>query len=134
MIGPDGQPAPLASVTVFPSRRTVGTDQNGRFQVRGLEAGTHQLRAHLRHMRSALVEAELYDSTDREVVQLILEDDPPNEELVITIRGGGNGFCFVEMAASFQRVVRIDSGVARILPRPPLTRNESTSATGRCRP
>ena len=120
VLHPDGQPAPLASVTVFPRRKTVSTDPNGRFQVLGLEVGTHQLRARLRHQRSALVEAELRRPSDREVVQLVLEDDPPNEELVIRVAGGANGFCFVEMDSSLQRVVRIDAGVGRMSPEPPL--------------
>lgn len=120
VIGPDGQPAPLATVIVFPSRKTVVADHNGRFQVLGLDAGTHQLRARLKHLRSTLVEAELYESTDREVVHLILENESPTEELVIAISGGGGGFCFVEMASSLPKMVRIDAGVARLFPTPPL--------------
>lgn len=120
VIDPDGQPAYTASVTVFPSRKTVYTDRNGRFRVLGLDAGTHQLRARLRRLRSALVELELFESTDRGVATLILDDDPPDEELVIAITGGGSGLCFVEMASSLPRVVRIDAGVARFFPQPPL--------------
>lgn len=120
VIDPNGQPAALATVTVFPSRKTVAADRNGRFQVLGLDAGTHQLRARLRRLRSALVEAELYESTDREVVHLTLEDDPPTEELAIAITGGGSGFCFVEMASSLPRMVRVDAGAAMVILEPPL--------------
>ncbi len=117
---PDGQPVALASVTAFPSRRTVGTNQDGRFEILGLEPGLHQLRARFRHLRSALVDAELSNSRNREVVQLILEDDPPGDELEIVLLGGDGGFCFVEMDSALQTIVQIDAGVARVTPEPPL--------------
>jgi len=123
VLDPDGHPATLANVTVFPSRRTVSTDQNGRFEILGLDPGLHRLRARRQHLRSTLVEAELRDSNDREVVQLLLEDDPPSEELVITISGSGSGFCLVEMDSSALKVVRVAAGVARVLPEPPLSAN-----------
>jgi len=120
VLDPDGMPARRANVTVFPERKTVRTDENGRFEVLGLQPGRYQLRARLMDQRSVLVEVVLYDSSDREVVQLVLEEDPPAEELVITLRGGGSGFCFVEMDRATQHIVRLDSGVARVRPAPPL--------------
>ncbi len=120
VLHPDGQPVPLASVTAFPSRRTVGTNRNGRFEILGLEPGIHQLRAQFQHLRSALVEADLSDPRNPEVVRLILEDDPPATELEIVFRGTDSGFCLVEMDSALQKIVRIDAGVARLAPEPPL--------------
>lgn len=123
VIGPDGEPVPFAAVTVFPSRQSAGTGRDGRFKVLGLAPGTHRLRARRQHLESALVEVELRDATDREVVQLQLEERTADEELVISIRGGGSGFCFVEMESSLQQIVRVEDGVARVVPDEPLPEN-----------
>ncbi|MYC08933.1 MAG: carboxypeptidase regulatory-like domain-containing protein [Holophagales bacterium] len=120
VLDPDGQPVPLASVTAFPSRRTVGTNRDGRFEILGLEPGVHQLRARLRHLQSALVEAESSDSRNHEFVRLILEDRPPAGELEIVLRGGDSGFCFVDLDSALREIVQIDAGVARMTPAPPL--------------
>lgn len=120
VLNPDGQPVALASVTAFPSRRTVGTNRDGRFEILGLEPGVHQLRARFRHLNSALVEAESSDSGNHEFVQLILEDRPPAGELEIVLRGSDSGFCFVEMDSALQKIVQIEAGVARVTPALPL--------------
>ncbi len=120
VLDPERSPVSLANVTVFPSRRTVSSSRNGRFEILGLAPGVHQLRARRGHRRSLLTEVALRDPTDREVVELLLEDDPPSEEIAITIVGGRSGFCFVDMDSSLEKVVRIDAGVARVKPDLPL--------------
>ena len=117
----EGQPVHIATVDVFPQRSAVISDPNGRFQVPGLAPGAYQLRARFQHQRSDLVDVELRDYGDRQTVQLHLRDDPPNDEIAVRIRGGGGGFCFVEMEGAGQRVARIDGGVARTQITPPLT-------------
>lgn len=116
VVGPDGGPVPFAGVTVFPTRQRAGAGRDGRFKVLGLAPGTHRLRARRQHLKSALVEVELRDATDREVVQLQLEEGIVDEELVISLRGGGSGFCFVELQASLQQIVRVEDGVAKVAP------------------
>ena len=118
---PEGEPVHFATVDVFPQRSAVISDPNGRYQVLGLAPGAYQLRARFRHQRSELVDVELRDYGDRQTVQLHLRDDPPNDEVAVRIRGGGGGFCFVEMEGAGQRVARIDGGVARTQLTPPLT-------------
>ncbi len=118
---PEGEPVHFATVDVFPQRSAVISDPNGRYQVLGLAPGAYQLRARFRHQRSGLVDVELRDYGDRQTVQLQLRDDPPNDEVSVRIRGGGGGFCFVEMEGAGQRVARIDGGVARTQLTPPLT-------------
>ena len=120
VVGPDGDPVPFAGVTVFPSRQNVSAGPDGRFRVLGLAAGTWRLRARRQRLRSALVEVELRDAADREVVQLQLEEGITDEELVISLRGGGSGFCFVEMEASLQQIVRVEHGVAKVAPDEPV--------------
>ncbi len=120
VIGPAGEPVPFAGVTVFPSRQTAGAGRDGRFKVLGLAPGTHRLRARRQHLRSALVEVELRGATDREIVQLQLEEGSTDEELVISIDGGGSGFCFVEMESSLHQIVRVENGVATVVPDEPL--------------
>ncbi len=120
VIGPDGEPVPFAGVTVFPSRQRAGAGRDGRFKVLGLAPGTHRLRARRQHLQSALVEVELRGATDREVVQLQLEEGSTDEELVISIDGGGSGFCFVEMESSLHQIVRVENGVATVVPDEPL--------------
>ena len=119
VLDPERQPVALATVTVFPSRQTVASDPNGRFQVLGLEPGSHELRARFGNLRSHPVNAELDEPGSREFVELVLANDPPSEELVITL-SGGEGFCFVEMDSSGRRIVRILSGRATAMPEPPL--------------
>ena len=115
-----GDLAADATVDVFPGRRAVVADASGRFQVLGLSPGTYQLRARLRHQRSSLLDVELRDYADREAVQLLLVDEPPNEELEIRIGGGDRGFCFVEMELGASQMIRIDAGRARQKLSPPL--------------
>ncbi|MXW01505.1 MAG: hypothetical protein F4X59_18130 [Holophagales bacterium] len=121
VLGPDGEPVAFAGVTVLPSRRRVSTGRDGRFNVLGLAPGTHRLRAQRQHLRSAPVEVELRHATDREVVQLQLEEDLSEEELVISIRGGGSGFCFVETESALQKVVRVEAGLAKVVPDEPVS-------------
>ncbi len=123
IIGPDGEPVPFVGVTVFPSRQKVAAGQDGRFRVLGLAPGTHRLRARRQHLQSDLVEVELRDATDRKVMQLQLEEGTADEELVISIRGGGSGFCFAEMESSLQQILRVENGVARVVPDEPLPEN-----------
>ncbi len=117
----EGEPVHFATVDVFPQRSAVISDPNGRFQVLGLAPGAYQLRARFQHQRSDLVDVELRDFGDRQTVQLQLGDDPPNDEITVHVRGGGGGFCFIEMEGAGQRVARIDGGVARTQLTPPLT-------------
>ena len=121
VLDPEGQPAAQATVDIFPGRRAVVSDRSGRFQIMDLGPGFYQLRARFRHQRSDLVDVELRDYSDRQTVQLQLSDDPPNDEISVHIRGGGGGFCFIEMESSFQHVTRIDGGVAKQKLTPPLT-------------
>lgn len=122
VLDPDRQPVHLAAVTVFPSRRTVSSDPNGRFRVLGLKPGLHELRARRGHLRSGPVTADLGRRGKREIVELVLENDPPSEELVVTLPGGRSGFCFVEMEGQQGRrqIVRMQSGRATAIPAPPL--------------
>ena len=119
VLDPDRKPVAFATVTVFPSRQTVSSDPSGRFRVLGLKPGSHELRARRGDLRSRLVGVELDEADSREAVALVLERDPPSEELEITL-SGGSGFCFVEMGTSVQRIVRILSGRAAAVPEPPL--------------
>ncbi len=119
VLHPDGRPVPLANVTAFPSRRTVGTNRDGRFEILGLAPGIHELRARFQHLRSPLVDVELSDSRG-EIVQLILEDGPLTEELEIVLRGSDSGFCFVDMDSALPKVLQIYAGVAKVTPEPPL--------------
>ncbi len=116
----EGGLAAEATIDVFPGRRAVVADASGRFQVLGLSPGAYQLRARLRHQRSFLLDVELRDYADREAVELLLVDEPPNEELEIRIVGGDRGFCFVEMESGASQMIRIDAGRARQKPSPPL--------------
>ena len=118
---PDGRPVQSATIDIFPERSWVVSDQGGRFQVLGLAPGVYQLRARFRLLRSDFVDVELRDYSDRQTVQLQLSDDPPNDEIAVHIRGGGGGFCFIEMEGTGQRVARIDGGVARTKLTPPHT-------------
>ncbi len=120
IVDSEGGFAAHATVDVFPGRRAVVADANGRFQVLGLSPGAYQLRARLRHQRSALVDVRLRDYADRETVHLILTDEPPNEELEIRIAGGDRGFCFVEMELGASQMIRIEAGRARQKLSPPL--------------
>ncbi len=115
-----GDLAAEATVDIFPGRRAVVADASGRFQVLGLSPGAYQLRARLRHQRSSLVDVELRDYADREAVQLVLMDEPLNEELEIRIVGGDRGFCFVEMELGASQMIRIEAGRARQKLSPPL--------------
>ena len=117
---PDGQPVHLASIEVFPGRQVVVSDREGRFQVLGLQPSEYQLRARQMHLQSPLVDVELRYHGDRETVQLVLEDDPPNNRLTIHIQGGGSGLCFVEMESSVSQVAQIDGGRAAVAVSPPL--------------
>ena len=117
----EGGPVQHATVDVFPQRSAVVTGPDGGFQIRDLAPGAYQLRARFRHDRSDLVDVELRDYDDRQTVHLELRENPPNDELVIRLAGGGNGFCFVEMEGSGQRVPRIDGGVATVRLPPPLS-------------
>ncbi len=117
----EGGPVQHATIDVFPQRSAVVSGPDGRFQVRELAPGAYQLRARFQHDRSDLVDVELRDYDDRQTVHLELREDPPNDELVIRLAGGGSGFCFVEMEGSSQRVPRIDGGVATVRLPPPLT-------------
>lgn len=116
-----GAPVHHATVDVFPQRSWVASGPDGRFQVRDLAPGAYQLRARFQHDRSDLVDVELRDYNDRQTVHLELRDDPPNDELLIRLAGGGSGFCFVEMEGSYQQVPRIDGGSATVKLMPPLT-------------
>jgi hypothetical protein len=117
----DGQPVHVATVDVYPQRKAVVSGPDGRFRILDLAPGAYQVRARFRHQRSALVDVELRDYSDRQTIHLELRDDPPNDELVVRLAGGGSGFCFVEMEGAGQRVSRIDGGVARTRLAPPLT-------------
>ncbi len=118
--GAAGESAAHATIDIFPGRRAVVADANGRFQVLGLSPGAYQLRARLRHQRSALVDVRLRDVADRKSVQLTLTDEPPNEELVIRMDGGDSGFCFVETDTGVSQIVRVDAATARRKLSPPL--------------
>ncbi len=120
VLNPEGQPAAQATVDIFPGRRAVVSDRSGRFQIMDLGPGAYQLRARLRHLRSDLVDVELRDYSDRQSIQLQVRDDPSSDEIAVHIRGGGRGFCFIEMESSFQHVARIDGGVAKQKLTPPL--------------
>lgn len=120
VVDAEGDSVDEATVDIFPGRRAVVADASGRFQVLGLSPGSYQLRARWRHQRSSLVDAELRDFADREVVQLILMDEPPNEELEIRIAGGDGGFCFVEMESGASQMIRVEVGRARQKLSPPL--------------
>ncbi|MYA09454.1 MAG: carboxypeptidase regulatory-like domain-containing protein [Holophagales bacterium] len=113
------QPASLATVDVYPVGSSVVTDQDGRFQVLGLDPGVYQLRARLRQWRSPLVETELRQIGDSESVELVLQDDPPEDELRISIRGASSGFCFVEGNSLSLKVREIDAGTAVVNLSPP---------------
>ena len=123
----EGQPVHFATVDVFPQRSAVISDPNGRFQFLGLAPGAYQVRARFRHQRSDLVDVELRDWGDRQTVQLHLRDDPPSDEIAVRIRGGGGGFCFIEMEGAGQRVARIERGVASTKLTPPLTERVRTA-------
>ena len=116
----EGAPVQHATIDVFPRRSAVVSGPDGRFQIRDLAPGAYQLRARFQHDRSDLVDVELRDYADRQTVHLELRENPPNDELVIRLAGGGSGFCFVEMEGSSQRVPRIDGGVATVRFPPPL--------------
>lgn len=122
VLDPEYRPVALATVDVFPTGSSVATDQDGRFQVLGLGPGTYQVRARQGHQQSDLVEAELLYSDDREVIELVLDDNPPQDELQISIRGGSSGLCFVEGESFSQQVVSIDAGRATVKLSPPLPR------------
>jgi hypothetical protein len=117
----DGQPVHIATVDIYPQRKAVVSGPDGRFQIMDLAAGAYQVRARFRHQRSELVDVELRDYNDRQTIHLELRDDPPNDELVVRLAGGGSGFCFVEMEGAGQRTVRVDGGVASTKLTPPLT-------------
>lgn len=117
----EGQPVAQATVDIFPGRRAVVADGNGRYEIRDLAPGAYQLRARFRHQRSDLVDVELRDYNDRQSVQLQLRDDPSDDELRVRLPGAGGGFCFVEMEGAGQRTVRIDGGAASTKLTPPLT-------------
>ncbi|MDE2690179.1 MAG: carboxypeptidase-like regulatory domain-containing protein [Acidobacteriota bacterium] len=116
----DGAPATHATVDVFPGRRAVVADEAGRFQITGLVPGTYQLRARLRDLRSRLVDVELRTGR-REVVDLVLVDEPPRDEIAIYVEGGGAGFCFVKADTGVSHVARITGGEARQKLSPPLS-------------
>lgn len=120
VVDAEGGLAAEATVDVFPGRRAVVADASGQFQVLGLSPGAYQLRARLRHQRSFLLDVELRDYADREAVELLLMDEPPNEELEIRVAGGDRGFCFVEMELGASQMIRIDAGRARQKLSPPL--------------
>ena len=117
----EGRPVAQATVDIFPGRRAVVADRNGRYEIRDLAPGAYQLRARFRHSRSDLASVELRDYNDRQSVQLQLRDDPSDDELTVRLAGVGGGFCFVEMEGAGQRTVRIDGGAASTKLTPPLT-------------
>ncbi len=114
------RPAPRATVDIYPDRQTALTDREGKFAVGQLEPGAYQVRARFRDQRSPFVDVVLRDYSDRETVQLVLEEDPQDPELTILVRGGGDGFCFVETGSTMSRMARIDSGHATMTFQPPL--------------
>ncbi len=120
VVMPDGEPVHLASVEVFPGRKVVVSDREGRFRVHGLQPNEYQLRATQVRLRSLLVDVELRNHGDRETVQLILRDDAPSDQLAISLHDVGSGLCFVETESSVAQVVRIESGRAAATFSPPL--------------
>ncbi len=131
MLDSEWRPAPRATVDIYPDRRTALTDREGKFAVGQLEPGAYQVRARFRNQRSPFVDVELRDYGDRETVQLVLEEDPQDPELTILVRGGGDGFCFVETGPTMSRLARIDSGQATVTFQPPLADQGAHRLPGR---
>lgn len=117
----EGRPAGRATVEAFPDQPPVMADGQGRFRMLGMRAGRYQVRARQRHLRSDLVEVEVSRPGDRASVQLYLADQLAPDRLRIELRGGGGGFCLVEMDNTpGGQLVQIRDGGAEVALEPPL--------------
>ena len=114
----DGAPVPRAVVEVTTANASMLAREDGSFDLRGLVAGEHEVRARAVDGRTAIERVHIEEGRDTPPLRLVLEAERPSEVRIAVTRGGqpaAGAFVFVELENEGQRILTADaSGVATL--------------------
>ncbi|HYC89266.1 MAG TPA: carboxypeptidase-like regulatory domain-containing protein [Thermoanaerobaculia bacterium] len=114
----DGVPVPRAVVEVTTANASMLAREDGSFDLRGLVAGEHEIRARAFDGRVATGRVRIEEGRDTPPLRLVLEAERPAEVRIAVTRGGQpapGAFVFVELENEGQRILTADArGVATL--------------------
>jgi hypothetical protein len=108
----DGKPVPRAVVEVRTANASMLARDDGTFELRGLVAGEHEIRARAMDGRIAMDRIIIEDSRAAAPLRLVLEAERPAEIRIAVTRGGqpaAGAFVFVEIEQEGQRILTADA-------------------------
>jgi len=114
----NGKPVPRALVEIRSANAVTMTGDDGTFELRGLAAGEHDVRARSREGRTAAERVRIEEGRPMPPLRLVLQETPAAEvRIAVTRRGvpAAGAFVFADLENEGQRVLTTDADGMAIL-------------------
>lgn len=108
----EGQPVPRTVVEVTTANAAMLAREDGSFELRGLVAGEHEVRARTFDGRTVTERVRIEEGHDTPPLRLVVGAERPSEVHIVVTRGGqpaAGAFVFAELENEGQRILTTDA-------------------------